>query len=283
MGFPTKMLNPGEQVFVDVRPHWKYLFAPILAVAVALGGSIAALVAQVPRWAEYVLGVVLVVCLVWLAGRYLRWATTSFVTTNERLVIRKGVIRRQGREILLDRITDISYSQSLGDRILRCGDVMLESPGRDSPEVFPDLPRPVGIQNEIYRLINERRIGPPAGGPALAGAGGWEPPPGPDGGAGPQLAGAPGTAGAGRPAGGVGPGGTLVAPMVSGEPGGGAGGAAGTAGAGAGAAGTTVAGTGAGPGPSLAEQLSQLGDLRKRHVISRREFAAKKAEILSRM
>jgi hypothetical protein len=41
--------------------------------------------------------------------------------------------------------------------------------------------------------------------------------------------------------------------------------------------------TGAGPGLSLAEQLSQLGDLRKRRVISRREFAAKKAEILSRM
>jgi Short C-terminal domain len=34
---------------------------------------------------------------------------------------------------------------------------------------------------------------------------------------------------------------------------------------------------------SVAEQLSQLDDLRRRGVISRREFAAKKSELLSRM
>ena len=63
------------------------------------------------------------------------------------------------REILLDRLTDITYNQTLLDRILGCGDILLESPGRDSPEVFPDLPHPVKIQNEIYRLINQRRPG----------------------------------------------------------------------------------------------------------------------------
>ncbi len=35
--------------------------------------------------------------------------------------------------------------------------------------------------------------------------------------------------------------------------------------------------------PTVAEQLSQLDDLRRRGVISRREFAAKKSELLSRM
>jgi hypothetical protein len=33
----------------------------------------------------------------------------------------------------------------------------------------------------------------------------------------------------------------------------------------------------------VADQLSQLDDLRRRGVISRREFAAKKAELLQRM
>ena len=93
----------------------------------------------------------------WLVGRYVRWTTTSFAVTSERLVLRKGVLRRTGREIRLDSLTDISYSQSLLDRMLGCGDILLESPGRDSQEVFPDLPHPVTIQNEIYRLINQRR------------------------------------------------------------------------------------------------------------------------------
>jgi membrane protein YdbS with pleckstrin-like domain len=251
MGFPAKLLNPGEEVAVDVRPHWKYLFGPIFVVVVVLAGSIAALVAEIPQWAELAVAAVLVVSLIWLAARYVRWTTTSFVVTTERLIMRKGILRRSGREILLDRLTDISYNQSLADRLLRCGDVLIESPGRDSPELFPDLPHPTTIQNEIYRLIEQRRGG------TWGGTGDRTPRPGP---AGAVPLGPPGTV-----------------------PGGGAGGPAASAaafGAGAGSPGT---GTGAGGEPSVAEQLNQLDDLRKRGIISRREFAAKKAELLSRM
>jgi hypothetical protein len=239
MGFSAKLLNPGEQVAIDVRPHWKYLAGPVFAVAVALAGSIAALVDQVPHWAELVLAGVLVVCLAWLAGRYLRWTTTSFVVTTERVVLRRGVLRRSGREILLDRLADISYRQTLPDRLLRCGDLLLESPGRDSPEVFADLPRPVAIQTEINRLINQRRAVP------LAGAGG------------------PGFAGSGFAGSGVGGSQFTASEFGPGPPGPG-----------------TPAATGE---LTLADQLTQLDDLRRRGVISRREFSAKKSELLSRM
>ena len=173
MGYPEKSLNPGEQLAIDVRPHWKYLAGPIFAVAVVVVGSVVALVEDVPHWAEIALAVLLVLCLVWLLGRYIKWVTTSFVVTTERLIMRKGVLRRTVREILLDRLTDITYSQTLLDRIMGCGDILLESPGRDSPETFPDLPHPVRIQNEIYRLINQRRPGAwvaATGDPASSGA-----------------------------------------------------------------------------------------------------------------
>ncbi|HMK96630.1 MAG TPA: PH domain-containing protein [Acidimicrobiales bacterium] len=263
MGFPAKMLNPGEEVVVDVRPHWKYLFMPALAVTVVLAGCAVALVDGAPRWALLALAAVLVICLIWLAGRYLKWTTTTLVVTNERLVMRKGVLRRSGREILLDRLTDISYTQSLWDRALGCGDVLLESPGRDSPEVFPDLPHPVAIQNEIYRLINLRRAGPSlAGAGGYVGAGGHPPAPVPSGEVGTEPA---GTWAFGAPTG--------AAPVADASTGSGT-----TSGAGEGAVGPS------GPaGLSVAEQLSQLDDLRRRGVISRREFAAKKAELLSRM
>jgi membrane protein YdbS with pleckstrin-like domain len=243
MGYSEKSLNPGEQVAIDVRPHWKYLAGPIFAVAVVVVGSVVALVENVPRWAELALAALLVLCLLWLAGRYLRWVTTSFVVTTERLVLRKGILRRTVREILLDRLTDITYNQTLLDRILGCGDILLESPGRDSQEVFPDLPHPVRIQNEIYRLINQRRPGA-----SVAGTGG------------PAAASASASA----------PGG--VAPLPGGAP---------SSAPFAGVAATDVP---AGPRePSVADQLQELDDLRKRGVISRREFAAKKAELLSRM
>jgi len=269
------LLNPGEQVAINVRPHWKYLFLPILATVVVLIGAIAALVASIPQWALIIVGVVLVVALGWLAGRYLRWTTTTFVVTNERLIMRKGVLKRSGREMLLDRLTDISYKQTFFDRLLKCGDVLIESPGRDSPETFPDLPHPISIQNEIYRLIEQHR-----GGIAQAGAGGWAPGTGPypPGGPGGQFPGAPGGQFPGAPGSQFpgAPGGQFpAAPNVPPPPG-----AVPMTGPG----GTLAEGApDAAPGVSLAEQLSQLDDLRKRGVISRKEFAAKKADILSRM
>lgn len=157
MGYPAKMLNPGEEVAVDVRPHWKYLAGPVSACLVVGAGAVAALVEAVAHWALLAIAAVLAVALLWLAVRYVKWATTSFVVTNERLVERRGVLSRTGRDIPLDRLTDISYKQTLMDRLTGCGDILLESAGRDSQEVFEDLPHPVSIQKEIYRLVSALR------------------------------------------------------------------------------------------------------------------------------
>jgi uncharacterized membrane protein YdbT with pleckstrin-like domain len=157
VGLPARHLNPGEEVVLYVRPHWKSLARPVFVSVVALAGAIAALIYGVPGWAEEALGALLLVCLFWLGARYLRWATTSLALTTQRLVMRRGVLSRQTKEMLVDRLTDISCHQGLLDRLLRCGDVLIETPGKDSPEVFPNLPRPTSIQNEIYRVINERR------------------------------------------------------------------------------------------------------------------------------
>jgi membrane protein YdbS with pleckstrin-like domain len=165
MAFPTKELNPGEQVVLDTHPHWWYLARPVAAAVVVLAGGIAALVLSAPTAVDYVVLVVLLVVLGWLSVRYLRWLTTSLVVTTTRLVHRSGILAKKGREIPLDHLADISYRQTFFERILRAGDIVLESAGRDSEEVFPALPRPAQIQNEIYRQIeqyNGRRFGAPA-------------------------------------------------------------------------------------------------------------------------
>ncbi len=83
MGYPTKLLNPGEQLAVDVRPHWKYLAGPALAMIIALAGAIAALVAQIPQWAE--LAVAARTCGVrGVAGRPLPPVGHDFVRRDQR-------------------------------------------------------------------------------------------------------------------------------------------------------------------------------------------------------
>jgi membrane protein YdbS with pleckstrin-like domain len=295
MGYPRKLLNPGEQVAVDVVPHWKYLSRSVLAVAIVLAGAIVALQYQPPRWAELAIAGALVLSVLWLLARYVRWVTTSFVVTNQRLILRRGVFRRTGREILIDRLTDISYKQTVTDRLLRCGDILLESPGREGREVLVDLPHPIRIQNEICRLVSQRS-GVPGGGATGGTAGpgwggGWPAAgsygAGPAAGPGDAMGGpVAGPLAGGSPAGGGVVAGSTAGRPIGAEPGGGAGTGSGRVYVGSGGPPPGEATAGASSEPTVvtvAEQLSQLDDLRRRGVISRREFAAKKSELLSRM
>jgi hypothetical protein len=84
------------------------------------------------------------------------WRATTLVVTNDRLIRRSGVLSKNGREIPLSQLTDISYRQNIFNRIIGAGDVVLESAGRESEEVFPSLPHPAEIQNEIYGLMSAR-------------------------------------------------------------------------------------------------------------------------------
>lgn len=144
---------------VEVRPHWSYLAGPVAAVAVVIAGAIAALVDHVPGWADWPILAVLVLAVLRLVGRYLRWVTTKLVVTSTRVVDRRGILGRSAREIPLAAVSDIGYRQSLLGRIIGTGDVMIESAGRDGQEVFPDLPRPVSVQQQIYAALQRDRAG----------------------------------------------------------------------------------------------------------------------------
>jgi membrane protein YdbS with pleckstrin-like domain len=171
MPFPARLLTDGEEVVVDVRPHWWYLAGPVLVLGVVIIGAITAAALGAPSWLDWVAIVALALAAVWLVGRYIRWASTSLVVTNRRLISRTGVFVRSSREIPLLALTDISYRQTLLERVIGAGNVLLESAGRQGHEVFPDLPRPARIQQAIVVQLDQARQqarpGPtPAGPPA---------------------------------------------------------------------------------------------------------------------
>ena len=153
MAFPTKLLNEGEQVILDLHPHWWFLAPSVAAVVVMLFATIAAAASSTPSWVPFVPAALLVVAVIWLLARYIRWVTTSLVLTSDRLVHRSGIVGKNGREIPLDHINDISYQQRVFERMIGAGDVVIESAGTGGQEVFEDLPKPGRIQNEIYRQI----------------------------------------------------------------------------------------------------------------------------------
>ena len=153
MAFPKKYLNDAEEVILDLRPHWFFLFGP----AVALIGSwaLAIWVSQAvdSDFALFPALALAVVALLLFLVRFAQWVTTDFVLTTDRLIYRKGIVSRHGREIPLERVNDVSFEQSLFQRMMQAGDLMVESGGERGQSHFGHFANPQDIQNEIHRAI----------------------------------------------------------------------------------------------------------------------------------
>ena len=156
MPFPRKYLNEGEEVVLDQRPHWFFLVGPVIALVATLALAVAVSsgvdgdlqkVAVVPTL------LLVGVSLVWVLVRYARWATTSFVITTDRLIHRHGVLSKSGREIPLERLNDVSFHQTLFQRVLASGDLLIESAGERGQQMFSGFPHPERTQNQIHRQI----------------------------------------------------------------------------------------------------------------------------------
>jgi len=151
MGFPTKMLNDGEDVILDITPHWSTLVRPVAALVVVLVATIVGYAVLQP--VGYVLAVVLLATAGWTGIKVLERQNTNFVVTTDRIVYRSGVIAKHGKEIPLERVNDISFKQSVFERLIGTGDLSIESAGAQSRETFGDIPKPSVVQNEIYRQM----------------------------------------------------------------------------------------------------------------------------------
>jgi uncharacterized membrane protein YdbT with pleckstrin-like domain len=155
-------LSEGEDVVLDLHPHWGQLFVPVLVLLVTclLAGFGVALIPkgggqQIERWVVIGVGVIVIAWLTVLP--YFRWLTTRYVLTTERLVIRSGIIARHGRDVPLNRINDVSFSETVFERMLRSGTLVVESAGERGQISLTDVPRVEHVQRELYRMVGEHQ------------------------------------------------------------------------------------------------------------------------------
>jgi uncharacterized membrane protein YdbT with pleckstrin-like domain len=158
--YPRKLLNPGEQIAFDLHPHWWY-FAPLGTLAVAIvAAAVVVTVTLKDATQTYTLLGVAVFAAVWLVVflvKLAEWRTTQFVLTSDRLIVRSGVLSKQGREIPLERINDLSYHQSFFERLVGAGDLVIESAGERGQDMFSRIPHPAHAQQLIYTEMENNR------------------------------------------------------------------------------------------------------------------------------
>lgn len=156
MAYPKKLLGEGEQIVLDLHQHWKVMVLPFLELLAVLGLSgflLAVVDDDLGRYA--IIGVGLLLLLVFFVIPLLRWRTTLFVVTNERVVMRSGILSRQGRDVPLQRINDVSFQHSLLERMLGCGTLVVESAGERGQVTLTDVPRVERVQRTVYDLVDK--------------------------------------------------------------------------------------------------------------------------------
>ncbi len=157
--FPRKLLNDDEEIVLDLHPHWWFFAPPLLALIAAVVLGILALANDVHTALKIPVGILVLGLLAWFGWRYLRWITTNFVVTTDRLIYRHGVLSKHGIEIPLDRVNTVFFRQSIFERIVGAGDLIIESASETGRQRFSNVRKPSAVQNEIYRQIeaNENR------------------------------------------------------------------------------------------------------------------------------
>ncbi|MGI9015526.1 MAG: PH domain-containing protein [Euzebya sp.] len=153
MGYPTKLLNDDEQIVLDMHPHWRIFLAPVFLLILALAAVvvIAAVIKPDEPLVVAAAAIPLAAGLVWFGFRYVVWRTTHFVVTSDRVIYRSGVISKAGQNIPLERINNVAFSQSAFERMLRVGNLVIESAGETGRQVFQDVLDPSKVENRIYK------------------------------------------------------------------------------------------------------------------------------------
>lgn len=151
-------LADGETIVMQLRTHPKKVIKPFLVLVLLLAALVALWVVPLPvdgmvLW--FATLVVVVLSLVATIGPFLRWRTTRYIVTNQRVALRTGILTQTGRDIPLYRINNVTFEKQLSDRFWGCGTLVI-SDGTDQPGmVLDDVPDVEQVQRGLQDLVRQ--------------------------------------------------------------------------------------------------------------------------------
>ena len=124
MGYIEKNLMDGEQIVYEARQHWMIYWKPFLLLLIGIGlfaipTSDMALIMQICMSL-----VLLVVAGIWAVNIY---GGRKYILTNRRLILKRGLVRRESTDLVLRRCEGVSIAQSIMGRLLGYGTVSVST------------------------------------------------------------------------------------------------------------------------------------------------------------
>ena len=156
MGFSMKHFTHDEVLVLDLHPHWWRFVKPVVLIIATLAAL--ANTHRIPNnflsdLALIIAQVLSALAVLNLALQTLKWYRTHFVLTSQRVIFQSGVIARSRIEISLHKINLVTFHQSIFERLINAGDIVIESGAEDGMETFTDVRDPQNVQAYIHEWM----------------------------------------------------------------------------------------------------------------------------------
>ena len=167
-------LLPGENLVAKDHPHWvvliKSLWIPVVLLVVVAVADFTILGPDYyyqPNVRKILSLSVIALALLWLIVVWIRWQSTTYTLTDQRIKIETGVFGRQEKVIPIDRIQDCTTKTSVLGRMLGYGRVEVDAAGAQGAEVLEHLPNPGSFRDQVFMQSEKRRGLGPAAAPSM--------------------------------------------------------------------------------------------------------------------
>jgi len=174
---PRKFLSSDERIVFESRPSgWLYMKSATLAILIAIIALVIFLWEWIPdvpdlpylssaiggengdliQWA---FAAVAAIAFVFFIARYLRWSSTVYAATDERVIKQKGILNKTYEDIPVTMITNIDMAQSLGKRYLGYGTLVFSTQGlggRKADMVWNAVPNPMMVRRKLQEVMDVR-------------------------------------------------------------------------------------------------------------------------------
>ncbi len=162
MSFPKRLLADHEEMVLDLKPHWIALVGPVIVLVLVILAEILLFAnfdpPSVVGWLALLAGAVLLIA--FPIRSFLTWITSHFVVTSDRVIHRSGWLAKRSMEMPLERINDVTFTQSVFERLVGAGSLRIQSGSEYGQNHFRDIRRPEDVQKLIYEMAeaNETRM-----------------------------------------------------------------------------------------------------------------------------
>lgn len=159
MPLPKDTLNQNEDLILDIHPHWWY-FASSVGILIPIVIAEVFIASKIDggfwNFLPKVSAGVLALAALWVGWKFLLWRSTHFAVTSYRVIYLSGFFSKQGIEIPIERVNNVNFKQSIIERILGAGDLLIESGGQDGQQRFSDIQRPQIVKKMLLEQVQLR-------------------------------------------------------------------------------------------------------------------------------